>query len=65
MKSIRREYYNNGNVMIESWYKDGMKHSVDGPARIDYNKNGQIVKIEYYINEKIMDELQMEVFRTL
>jgi antitoxin component YwqK of YwqJK toxin-antitoxin module len=40
MEEYKITYYNNGNKKYEEWYKDGLYHREDGPARISYFDNG-------------------------
>jgi antitoxin component YwqK of YwqJK toxin-antitoxin module len=39
-----------GEVALEEYYNHGSNHRENGPACINYNENGEIIKKEYYIN---------------
>lgn len=43
-------YYDNGNKSWELWGLNRLKHRIDGPAYISYNKNGDIRFEQWYIN---------------
>ena len=43
-------YYENGQVMIQEWYKDGKYHRERGPAFIEYTQDGQVVAEKYFLD---------------
>lgn len=42
-------YYENGQVMMQEWYKDGKYHRESGPAIIEYTQDGQVVAEKYFL----------------
>ena len=46
------EYYINGKIEREEYYKEGVLHREDGPAKIEYWKNGNKSLEVYYIDGK-------------
>jgi antitoxin component YwqK of YwqJK toxin-antitoxin module len=46
------QYYENRNIKIEIYYKNGDLHREDGPAVIFYYSNGKIKYEQYYLNGK-------------
>jgi hypothetical protein len=47
------QYFNNGNISSEEWYKNGLLHrDGDLPAFISYYKNGNKRREDWYINGK-------------
>jgi antitoxin component YwqK of YwqJK toxin-antitoxin module len=50
------EYYENGQIQYQGWYKNGKLHNENGPAFISYYKNGQINYQHWYINGEIHNE---------
>lgn len=38
--------------LIESWYKDGLLHNINGPAFLKWDKNGNLVSKKWVINGK-------------
>lgn len=47
---IKKEYYNNGNIMFEEYTLNGKKHRENEPARIWYYDNGNKESEYYYKN---------------
>lgn len=45
-------YYPDGKVASESWYRDGKLHREDGPALTRYAHDGSISCEEWFINDK-------------
>lgn len=49
----RIEYYPNGRIELEEWYREGRKHRNNLPARITYHeKSGQVSCETWYKNGK-------------
>ena len=46
---------------IYKYYINGKLHREDGPAWIEWDKNGNIIKQEYYLNGLKVDELAILV----
>ena len=44
------EYHANGQVRCESWYVNGKRHRLDGPAVIQYNANGHEASEAWLVN---------------
>lgn len=42
-------YYENGQVMIQEWYKDGKYHREGGPAVIEYTEDGRVIAEKYFL----------------
>lgn len=42
------EYYKNGNIQFEEWFKHGYLHRTDGPAAVFYNENGTVRQKVWY-----------------
>jgi hypothetical protein len=38
--TIERKYFENGNIRVKRWVKDGKTHREDGPAFVRYNREG-------------------------
>lgn len=47
MENVERDYYENGNLSKERYFKDRELHRIDGPACIEYYESGE-VKVERY-----------------
>lgn len=45
-----KDYFENGNVMQEQWYKEGVYHKEGGPAEIFYFSNGNM-RYEAWVKE--------------
>lgn len=43
---------NFGNVRKEEYYRSGKRHRECGPAILEYDKNGDVVKYEFFLNGK-------------
>ena len=61
---IDKEYFPNGKIKKEKYFKDGRFHRLNGPAIINYNEKGDIVKKIYFINGKEYDEFRYFVMIT-
>ena len=52
-------YYMNGNLKEKLFFNNkGELHKEDGPALLEYNLNGELEKIVYYLEDKKYDEFQ-------
>ena len=50
---VDRLYYDNGNVYLEDWYKNGKSHREGGkPASTMYGQDGNIINEQWLINDK-------------
>ena len=50
-KPTKEEYYENGNIKYQTWFKNDQCHRTNGlPAWIHYSSNGNIDYQEWYIN---------------
>lgn len=47
------------------WYKDGKIHRADGPAYMLYDDNYEIVDMKWYVNDRELDEFEIEVMRAI
>ena len=45
-------YYANGQVERESWWVNGQRHRLDGPAWVRYYDNGQVASEEWLVDGK-------------
>lgn len=43
-------WHENGQVMIQEWYRDGKYHREDGPAVIEYAEDGRVKAEKYYLD---------------
>ena len=50
-------------VHIEIYYINNKKHNLNGPAYIEYDMDGNIIKEQYFINDKKADPLQIEIIK--
>jgi hypothetical protein len=53
---IKEIYDARGNLIIRCWYKDGKLHREDGPAGIQYNKDGHKMGERWYKNGQLHRE---------
>ena len=44
------ETYTDGSTKFKSWYQDGKRHRLDGPAVINYDQDGSIESECWYQN---------------
>ena len=49
-------FYENGQVSLQSWYLNGQRHRVNGPAFEKFNENGQLVCQRWYLNGRLLSE---------
>ena len=56
-------HYYSGEILTKSWYLNGERHRIDGPARIVYTPSGE-TRVEYwYLNgEKHRTDGPAEIF---
>ena len=47
------------------WYKDGKIHRADGPAYMLYDDNYEIVDMKWYVNDRELDEFEIEVMKAV
>ena len=60
----RVEYYTDGSVQYEVWYKNGKLHREDGPAWIGYLPDGSVEYESWYWHDKqLKDITSLEDFR--
>lgn len=62
---IRRSIGNIRTLQETFWYTDGKLHRTDGPAYMLYDNNYEIVDIKWYINDRELDEFEIEVMRAI
>ena len=62
---IRKSIGNVRTLQETFWYKDDKIHRVDGPAYMLYDNNYEIVDMKWYINDRELDELEIEVMRAV
>lgn len=62
---IRRSIGNIRTLQETFWYKDGKIHRVDGPAYMLYDNHYEIVDIKWYINDRELDEFEIEVMKAI
>ncbi len=56
MEECIKDYYKNGNISYEKYFKDGKIYRENLPAQIFYYKNGKIHSEYYYKEGKIHRE---------
>ena len=47
-----QDFYPNGKLRYKSHYKDGKWHNLNGATFVNYNKKGEIITEQYYIEGK-------------
>lgn len=62
---IRRSIGNIRILQETFWYTDGKLHRTDGPAYMLYDNNYEIVDIKWYINDRELDEFEIEVMKAI
>lgn len=58
---IRKSLGNFKTLKEISWNKDNKLHRTDGPAYILYDDNGDVINTMWYINDRELDEFEIEV----
>ena len=62
------EWHDNDNIRCEYYHKEGninYWHRIDGPARILYDKNGDVKRCVYYINDIRYTKEEYEVIEEI
>lgn len=62
---VRKSIGNVRTLQETFWYKDGKIHRADGPAYMLYDNNYEIVDMKWYINDRELDEFEIEVMRAI
>lgn len=62
---VRKSIGNVRTLQETFWYKDGKIHRADGPAYMLYDDNYEIVDMKWYINDRELDEFEIEVMRAV
>ena len=62
---IRKSIGNVRTLQEMFWYKDGKLHRTDGPAYMFYDNNYEIVNMKWYINDRELNEFEIEVMRAV
>ena len=53
----RKWFYENGQLDFQSWYLNGQRHRVNGPAKeLFYENSGQLVCQEWWLNGRQLSE---------
>lgn len=47
---VDKHYYENGNILGESYSRLGKLHNEIGPALVMYDINGEILELRWYLN---------------
>lgn len=64
--ALTRKSIGNVRTLQETfWYADGKLHRADGPAYMLYDNNYEIVDMKWYINDRELDEFEIEVMRAV
>lgn len=64
--ALTRKSIGNVRTLQETfWYKDGKIHRADGPAYMLHDNNYEIVDMKWYINDRELDEFEIEVMRAI
>ena len=54
---MRLRYYDNGKLATMSFFMNGLKHRIDGPAFQKWDEDGKLYKEDYYLdNMKVSKE---------
>lgn len=62
---IRRSIGNIRTLQETFWYTDGKLHRTDGPAYMLYDNHYEIVNMKWYINDRELDEFEIEVMKAI
>lgn len=62
---IRKSIGNVRTLQETFWYKDDKIHRTDGPAYMLCDNNYEIVKMKWYINDRELDEFEIEVMKAV
>ena len=62
---IRKSIGNVRTLQETFWYTDGKLHRTDGPAYMLYDDNYEIVKMKWYINDRELNEFEIEVMKAV
>lgn len=62
---IRKSIGNVRTLQETFWYKDDKIHRTDGPAYMLYDNNYEIVKMKWYINDRELNEFEIEVMKAV
>ena len=49
-------FYENGQVNLQSWYLNGQRHRVNGPAFECFYKNGQLSSQSWYLDGQLLSK---------
>jgi|15BtaG_2_1085339.scaffolds.fasta_scaffold11627_4 hypothetical protein len=50
------EFFADGSIRIESWYEEGHRHNITGPASMYYNCKGEVYSRIYALNGTILSK---------
>ena len=42
-------YFNDGSIKTEEWYVDGARHRMNGPALVEYDIEGNKIKVLFFL----------------
>lgn len=62
---VRKSIGNVKTLQETFWYKDDKIHRIDGPAYMLYDDKYEIVKMKWYINNRELDEFEIEVMKAI
>lgn len=62
---VRKSIGNVRTLQEMFWYTNGKLHRTDGPAYMLYDDNYEIVKMKWYINDRELDEFEIEVMKAI
>lgn len=64
--ALTRKSIGNVRTLQETfWYADDKLHRTDGPAYMLYDNNYEIVNMKWYINDRELDEFEIEVMKAV
>ena len=58
--TVKREWYENGQILSEEYLINGKRHNTEGPAYRKWDENGQIRYEVYWINGKQLSKEEWE-----
>lgn len=62
---LRKSIGNVRTLQEMFWYKEDKIHRTDGPAYMLYDNNYEIVNMKWYINDRELDEFEIEVMKAI
>lgn len=54
------QFWPNGKIASEGYYKNGQLYRLDGPAVVEYNRSGKVKTVEYWLHGRLLPKNVME-----